>query len=166
MATSNRGGKGRNGDRDKKLLDQALKPRDPVFPYPHDLPDEHKPIWLATVNTKTADYWNPSDVALLEIYCRCIADVRILTNDIKEEGDVIENARGNPVINPKIVVRGFAENRLMALCTKLRMQPQSRNDTLDSPAKGKKKAAAARAASVIGDDDDDLLGGAPTGPMQ
>lgn len=158
--------RGRRADSEQRSLAQALATATPVLPYPPRLPKEHEATWLETVNSKTEEYWSVSDVPLLRIYCRCVEEIESLTMDIREEGDVLENARGNPVINPKIMIRAFAENRLMALCTKLRMQPQARSDTADTPAKGKLRNAARKTAQIISDDDDDLLGGAARVPSQ
>lgn len=151
---------GKRGAQAQTALAEALQDDStPVFPYPKALPEKHKSIWRQTVNTKTGDYWSKGDVPILVMYCRCAWDIDDLTEDIEREGAVIENARGNPVVNPKVVVRGFAESRLMSLCTKLRLQPSSRMDTKNEGNQGKKKARATAAANVVQEDGDNLLAG-------
>lgn len=156
MTTSN-AGKGRRGNAATAALNEAIDEDIPVFPWPKTLPEEFRDIWTVTVNTKTGDYWSKGDVPLLEMYCRNAADIRRLSIEIKDEGEIIFNANGNPVVNPKIVVRGYAEAKLMSLCTKLRLQPSSRMDTKGEDSQLSKKGKATRAAKVISDDDDGLL---------
>lgn len=151
---------GKRGAAAQNHLKEALDETLPVFPYPADLPEGHKETWLRTVNTKTGDYWSKGDVPLLKLYCRVATDIERLSEDIEVEGEVIHNANGNPVVNPKIVVRGYAESRLMALCTKLRLQPSSRMNSDGEERQGRKKAKAQLAAGTIKEDDDDLLAGA------
>lgn len=157
MATTPTPSKGRRGAAAQAALNEAVNDNIPVFPWPNSLPEEFHDIWTVTVNTKTGDYWSKGDVPLLEMYCRNAADIRRLSMEIKDEGEIIFNANGNPVVNPKIMVRGYAEGRLMSLCTKLRLQPSSRMDTKGETSQLNKKGKATRAAKVIADDEDDLL---------
>lgn len=157
--------KGKRGANAQSALGEAINTARPVFPWPDTLPKDFRDIWRDTVNTKTGDYWSKGDVPLLEMYCRNAADIRRLSEEIKDEGEIIYNANGNPVVNPKIVVRGYAESKLMTLCTKLRLQPSSRMDTKGEGGQLKKKTKANNAAAVIDDDDDNLLAGV-NGMMQ
>lgn len=164
MATTKNGGKGsgdvgKRGKQAQRDLSDAVNATVPVLPYPRDLPPAYEPLWLETVNTKTADFWSPADMPLLAIYCRCIHEIKMFDAAIEDEGHVIFNANGNRVINPNIVARGYSENRLMALCTKLRMQPQSRIKPEVDANKTKRKAKANAAAATLEGDDDDLLAG-------
>jgi P27 family predicted phage terminase small subunit len=151
---------GRRGAQARSALAEALDAEKPVFPWPRTLPEEFRDIWTETVNTKTGEYWSRGDIPILEIYCRNAGDIRRLSTEIKDEGEIIFNANGNPVVNPKIVVRGYAESKLMTLCTKLRLQPSSRMDSKGEDGQLKKKGKAVRAAKVIGEDEDGLLAGA------
>lgn len=163
MATRNPA-KGRRGSQAVDQFQAELHPETPVFPFPKDFHQKYLPFWVDIVNTKAADYWTRGDVTLLKMYCRCAADIERLCDDIENEGEVIINQRGNPVVNPKVVVRGFAEARLMALATKLRMQPSSRVALDTEKNKGiRKKAAAAAARTVDADPDNLLAGGADYG---
>lgn len=150
---------GRRGASAQQELANAVNSDEPVFPYPPDLPDDQKSIWCDIVNTKSGDYWTRGDLPLLRMYCRNVTDIERLAIEIQEEGEVIHNANGNPIINPKIVIKGYAEAKLMTLCTKLRMQPSSRYDVEVEASKTKKKAKANAAAHVINDDDEGLLAG-------
>lgn len=135
----------------------------PVFPCPPELPEAHRPYWSELVNSRPHDYFNRGDIPLLKLYCRAAYDIDLLDRQIEAEGCVIPNARGNPVVNPKVVVRSIAESRLMTLSVKLRAQPASRYDSANDKKQSEKvKKATAAAETLIGsasgiDDDDGAL---------
>ncbi len=156
------------GDRQQAELAAALRAKmtgQPVFPYPAELHSDHKPYWVETVNSKPHDYFNAGDIHLLKLYCRVAADIDRLDREIAEEGSVILNNRGNPIVNPRIVVRSLAETRLLSLSTKLRLQPSARYDSENDRKQSDKKRNADRAARVI-EDEDDGDGLIARGPMQ
>lgn len=154
----------RKGTELKAALEIEANPDVPVYPFPPGLPEAHKKYWCELVNSKPHDYFNKGDHPLLKLYCRAAADIDRLDKQIQEEGDLIENAKGNMVVNPKIVVRSIAETRLMSLSTKLRAQPTSRFDIDNDKAQQQKKKNATSAAKQINEDgddgDDSLLAGA------
>ncbi len=144
----------------------------PVFGFPPDLPEDHKPYWVLVVNSKAHDYFNKGDYALLKMYCRAAWEVDMLSRDIDAEGHTIPNAKGNMVLNPKVSARAIAETRLLSLSTKLRVQPASRFDSENDKKQTQKAARAASAAKELTEqetggrpgrrksrdlDDDDLL---------
>lgn len=147
-------------DRQQAELTAALSAKlkgAPMFPFPAELKDEHKPYWVETVNSKPHDYFNLGDVHLLKLYCRVAADIDRLDREIAEEGSVVLNGRANPIVNPRVLVRGFAETRLLSLSSKLRLQPASRYDSENDKKQGVKKKRADAAVNAIEDDEDDLL---------
>jgi P27 family predicted phage terminase small subunit len=165
--------KGRRYARDGQTLRDAAEASKPVLPYPDDLPEDYKKLWLETVNTKPADYWTKQDIPLLELYCRTYFDMKRLNQEIEDEGEIITNAKGNPTINPKIMVRTVAEQRFLMLCSKLRAQPSARGNIVNegSAVKRRRNAVDTARAAEGGDDGDDeghgLLAGIGAGtPMQ
>jgi phage terminase small subunit len=148
------------GDRQSAELAAAMRARttgQPVFPYPAELREIHKSYWLETVNSKPHDYFNAGDVHLLKLYCRVAADIDRLDGEIEREGSVVLNMRGNPVVNPRILVRSIAETRLLSLSTKLRLQPAARYDSDGERNQNAKKKKADASVRAIDDDGDDLL---------
>lgn len=146
------------GDRQQAELTAALRAKltgAPVFPFPPELKDEHKPYWTEVVNCKPHDYFNAGDIHLLKLYCRVAADIDRLDREIAEEGSVVTNARDNPIVNPRVVVRSIAETRLLTLSTKLRMQPSSRYDSEQDRNKSTKKRRADAAVRTMHEDDED-----------
>lgn len=165
------------GDRQSAELEAALKLKQnglPVFPFPPELKDHHKPYWTELVNSKPHDYFNRGDIPLLKLYCRAAADIDRLDEEIEREGSVILNARDNPVVNPRVVVRSIAETRLMALAVKLRAQPAARYDSENDRKQTEKTKRASQAADSLekshdhgGDDDEDgLLAGSGSRTVQ
>jgi P27 family predicted phage terminase small subunit len=145
------------GDRQQAELAAALQAKltgRPVFPFPAELNDDHKPYWVEVVNSKPHDYFNLGDIHLLKLYCRVAADIDRLDREIASEGSVVENTRGNPIVNPRCIVRSMAETRLLSLSTKLRLQPSSRYDSEDDRGQSAKKKKADAAVRTMHDDDD------------
>lgn len=150
--------KGKRGRQAVSYLSEVTQ-GGPVFPFVPGLTDIEKEIWVDIVNTRTGDYWNRGDIPILKMYCRLTADIDRLTDEIRAEGEVIENSHGNPIVNPKIVIRTYNEAKLMTLCTKLRMQPSSRVSGESDRHNTVKKSKATNAAATIADDEDGLLAG-------
>lgn len=155
--------KGRRYARDGQDLRDAMQPAVPVLPFPDDLPEDWRALWTETVNVNPRDYWTAHDVPLLRLYCRTYFDIERLNAEIEQEGDVIENARGNPVINPKTVVRQMAEQRFLMLCSRIKAQPSSRvNGTQQGKQVARKNGVKAKVDAVAGEDgdgDDGLIAG-------
>lgn len=151
------------GGRQSAELAAALRAKTdgkPYFPFPPELPPAHEPYWIELVNSRPHDYFNRGDMPLLKLYCRAAHDIDVLDREIDNEGSVIENARGNPIVNPKVVVRSIAESRLLALSVKLRAQPASRFDSNNDKKQQEKTKHAQRAANAVedsGDEDGDGL---------
>lgn len=85
---------------------------------------------------------------------RCLADVERISGEIAVEGDVIENARGTPVQNPKHAILEVLSRRSVALTRLLQIHAQARLGRPEDVAKG--RAAVAQAREML-DDMDDLL---------
>ena len=148
------------GDRQQAELAAALQAKltgKPVFAFPPELKEEHKPYWTEVVNSKPHDYFNMGDLHLLKLYCRVAADIDRLDREVADEGSVVYNGRGSPIVNPRVVVRSYAETRLLSLSTRLRMQPSSRYDSEQDRNQADKKRKADNAVRAIDDDDDDLI---------
>jgi phage terminase small subunit len=145
-------------------LEAQLKARvsnTPVFPFPPELRDALKPYWLELVNSFPADHFQVSDVPLMKLYCRCAYDIERTSLLIEEEGEVVIGGRGAPMVNPRVKVRGDAQNNLLALATKFRNQPASRTNTENFGNRQGKASKANRAAKAV-EEGDGLLAGRQT----
>lgn len=147
-----------SGDRQQAELTAALQAKltgQPVFAYPQELKEQLRPYWVELVNAKPHDYFSPGDVPLMKLWCRVAADIDRLDREIEEEGSVVLNARGNPIVNPRVVVRSLAETRLLSLAAKLRTQPSSRLDANTDKEQMRKKKVADAASRTLHDDEGD-----------
>lgn len=147
-----------SGDRQQAELTAALQAKltgQPVFAYPEELKEQLRPYWVELVNAKPHDYFSPGDVPLMKLWCRVAADIDRLDREIEEEGSVVLNGRGNPIVNPRVVVRSLAETRLLSLAAKLRTQPSSRLDANTDKEQMRKKKVADAASRTLHDDDGD-----------
>lgn len=155
----------------------AIQTAEPIFPYAPGLSDEEKGVWRDLVNTRPVDYFELSDVPLMKMYCRRIADIQRMDAIISMQGEVIRNLNGNPIVNPHVVARSIAETRVLALSAKLRILPAARNTNTDVDKAHKERGKKARqTADTLNrqnddinpmhmDEDGDLLA-TPTGRMQ
>lgn len=86
---------------------------------------------------------------------RCLHDIERISGEICAEGDVLENARGTPVVNPKHNILETLSRRCVALTRLLHMHAQAR---IGEPKQVAKARAAVQAAGAVMDEmDDDLL---------
>ncbi len=88
----------------------------PIQPPAHiRLRDEDFPFWNAIVQARAADTWNDADLAFAANLARTQADIERLHTEIYDEGDVLENARGTPVANPRHALLETLSRRAVAL---------------------------------------------------
>ena len=59
------------------------------------------PFWSGIISTRATDSWNEPDLVKAANLARCQADIERLILEVSDEGDVIKNDRGTPIVNPK-----------------------------------------------------------------
>lgn len=141
-----------------ELIEQTMANRlkgKPLYPYPPELMEAHKPFWLELVNSFEEGFFHPADVPILKLYCRCAHDIERCNQLIEEEGDVVWGSKG-PMVNPRVKVRSASEAVLLNLTTKLRAQPASRGNSTEFQ-RGDQKAANKRQGDATIEEDEDLL---------
>lgn len=141
----------------EQIMKNRLK-KAPVFPFPPELREEHKPYWTELVNSFPHDHFTMGDVVAMKLYCRCAHDIDRCNELIVSEGDVIHGPRG-PMVNPRVKVRSTSETVLMSILTKFRNQPASRANSENFQTRQGKKNAEQAADDMVEGDEDDLLGG-------
>src|SRR5690554_5359513 len=65
------------------------------------VPESAMPFWVSITKARAADRWNDSDLEAAGELARTKARIERLNLEIEEEGDVITNGRGTPIVNPK-----------------------------------------------------------------
>lgn len=73
------------------------------------------PFWEAIVLARAADTWNPVDLQHAANLARCQEHIERLSEEIEKEGDVLVNAKGTPVTNPKHSLMETLSRRAVAL---------------------------------------------------
>lgn len=130
---------------------------EPIFPYPPEMPKELRPYWVELVNSFPKDHFRISDITLMKMYCQCAYDIERQSIKIGEEGEVVIGGRGQAIVNPRCKVRESNRGTLLALATKFRNQPASRQNTANFNRNQRKSAIAGEAAQTLADDDEGLL---------
>lgn len=131
---------GNRGRRSAASLEVALPTTLDAVPRqkpPHDLTDEETELWVAVVNSESADWFTPSTAPLLAQYCRHSIHARRIA-------ELLERATSDP----ELALRDYSrllkmqerESRSMAmLATKMRLSQQSTTNH-----RGNKKPSASR----------------------
>lgn len=119
------------------------------------LRDGDRPYWDSVVRARAVGEWSEPDLMHAANLARCLHDIERISGEISTEGDVLENARGTPVVNPKHTILETLSRRCVALTRLLQMHAQAR---LGEPKQVVKGRAAVKAAGAVMDEmDDDLL---------
>jgi hypothetical protein len=118
------------------------------------VPEAAMPYWRDIIATKTE--WSKVDLILAANLARCFQSIEGETFMLECEGSVIENFRGNPVMNPRHTVLEQLSRRAAALSQKLQVHSGA---TQGDPENNRKKNAVKRQAEELFDslDDDDLI---------
>lgn len=89
---------------------------------PAGLTEEQAQVWRETVNARSADFFGPDQVPLLEEYCRAVVTCRLLGAQVEAAF-----AGGDPAeLKAVLDMRDKESRRLASLATKLRLTNQSR----------------------------------------
>lgn len=136
---------------DFKSASEGVKLPDRVY-----VRDADKPFWDAIVSAKAADKWTDSDLDVAANLARCKGDIERIQCEIYEEGDILTNQRGTPVVNPKHTLLETLSRRAVALSRLLHIHPEATQgkarDQVKSNDSAKKVAQTAKSL-----DDDDLI---------
>lgn len=99
----------------------------PLEPPAHvRLRDGDRPFWDSIVTARARDRWDTADLEIAANLARCKADIERLQSEIDHEGDVIENARGTPVMNPKHTLLETLSRRAVALSRMLHVHAEAK----------------------------------------
>lgn len=100
----------------------ALSPPSVHLEPPAGLTEEQAEVWRETVNARSADFFGPDQVPLLEEYCRAVVTCRLLGAQVEAA-----IAGGDPgELKAVLDMRDKESRRLASLATKLRLTNQSR----------------------------------------
>jgi len=130
---------------------------------PHEPPEhvslagEAMPFWYSLMEARAKHKWNNADLETAANLARCKYDIERMQAQIYAEGDVIENQRGTPIVNPKHQLLETLSRRSVALSRMLHVHAEATLGKAKDQVKGNK--AASRAAQVVEETDDGLIPG-------
>ena len=122
------------------------------------------PFWYSIVRARAKETWNSADLEQAANLARCKADIERLQAEIDAEGDVLENKRGTPIVNPRHTLLETLSRRSVALSRMLHVHAEATQGRARDTGERTKaeKSAGANLAHVQGERFDSLI--AP--PMQ
>ena len=112
-----------------------------------------RPFWLAIVRARARDEWTDVQLIVAAQLARCQADIEREQQTLDAESSVIENARGTPVMNPRVTVLEQLARREMALMRSLQLAGSGR----DAVKARSLEAQARQVRAEIADEEDELL---------
>lgn len=77
------------------------------------------------MRARAYDSWNAADLETAANLARCKSDIERLQREVDAEGDVIENARGTMVMNPKHTLLETLSRRSVALSRMLQVHAEA-----------------------------------------
>lgn len=85
------------------------------------LRDGDQVFWEGVVRARARDEWTETDLVVAGQLARCLRDIEDEQQALDDEGTVIKNDKGTPVVNPRVSVLEQFARREMALMRTLRM---------------------------------------------
>lgn len=113
------------------------------------------PFWVSIVNTRDVRAWTAPDLEHAANLARAKADIERLQEELDREGDIIINARGTPIVNPKHQLLETLSRRSAALSRMLHVHAEATGGKAGKEAKGNKAKSDAVADQAARDEEDD-----------
>lgn len=114
------------------------------------VPDAALKFWRSITKARAADRWNDSDLEVAAELARTKANIERLNLEVEEEGDVIKNDRGTPIVNPKHNLLETLTRRMVALSRALQIHAEAtQGKSRDQVKSNKAQSEAANAAKAM-----------------
>lgn len=124
----------------------------PIQPPAHvNLREGDQPFWESIVSARARDAWTAADLELAAGLARCKADIERIQREIDAEGDILENAKGTPVVNPRHTLLETMSRRAVAVSRMLHVHAEATQG--ESADQGKRLSTEKAAKSVTKEDD-------------
>ncbi len=125
----------------------------PIDPPAHiTLRPQDRAFWVAIVEARARDTWNPSDLALAAQLARAQADIERLQSELDNEGDLTDDGK----LNPKHRLLETLSKRAISLARVIHVHAEATVGKSEDAAKALKTEQSARSAA---DGLDDLIPG-------
>ena len=110
------------------------------------LRDGDLPFWESIVTARARHNWDTADLEIAANLARCKADIERLHVEIDGEGDIIDNQRGTPIVNPKHSLLETLSRRAVALSRMIHIHAEAKVGKAKEQGKGLAKEKEAREA--------------------
>lgn len=118
-----------------------------------ELEEEDMPFFRSITDARTE--WTTVDLIHAANLARCMASIERNSKLLKEEGDVIKNERGTPVMNPRFAILEQLSRRSVAISVKIQVHAAA---TIGEVENNKARNSSKRnAINAIAQDFDDLI---------
>jgi len=111
---------------------------------------EEVDLWNQYTHARSLDAWREFDLILISKMVKLEVKIRAGQALIETEGHIIENSKGDPILNPRVKAVDIIERQHISLITKLSMGISSEKGQ-DSNKTGTKKVSKDRIDSIKGD---------------
>lgn len=140
-----------------KTEGEMLRSKPPEVPAHIHLPDDARPSWDSIVRAREYNAWTQVDLEHVANLAICLSDLDRLRQEVRIEGDVIENARGTPVVNPKHQLMETLSRRSVALSRMLHVHAEATaGDSRDDKTRNAKQRELSAQREAL-DDGDGLI---------
>lgn len=131
------------------------------FPSPPaevQLREEEMPFWDMVVRARLPQQWVDFDLIHAANLARCLCDIEIQRGILAGEGDMVENARGDAVVNPRHKLIEQLSKRSLSLTRVLQLHAVATTGQSEGQGMAKASASAIHAAMAgVANQNDDLL---------
>lgn len=125
-----------------------------------NVPADAMKFWASITKTRAADRWTDPDLEVAAELARTKASIERLNAELADEGDVVVNARGTQIVNPKHNLLETLTRRMVALSRMLQVHAEAtQGKSRDQVKANKAQAQAAKAAEEAGGADAELIPG-------
>jgi len=138
----------------KGALDAFSNASKELLPPPHvTLRESDKPFWESIVRARAYNSWTDSDLEVAANLARCKSDIERIHLEITEEGDIVINARGTQIINPKHTLMETLSRRAVALSRMIHVHAEANMQAKDRAKQTGAEQQARAGVEVVQSDD-------------
>jgi hypothetical protein len=133
---------------------EMVRQKAPLPPAHIKLRKQDIPFWESILSVKDFTSWTNTDLGQAAILARCKADIERLQGEMDNEPDIIKNAAGSLVLNPKLKIIEILVHRSISLTRFLQIHAAA---TVGRSGDQAKRNLAQRKFNDIGEDLDPLF---------
>lgn len=133
---------------------EMARARPPSPPFHVNIPDGALPHWWAIVCAREYNAWTGPDLEHAANLACCLYDCERLRRELREEGDVVENAKGVLQVNPKHALLEQMTKRSIALSRLVHVHAEATSGKArDEVPRNKKQRELAEMLNAFNDED-------------